>query len=127
MKFIIGDNQDVVRLSNFLCKHKKPVDVTTKPHRSSRSLEQNSLLHVWIDAVRLHYGDASGQHYSKQEWKDFFAKKFLSSRVIEVNGEKIRVVEATSDLDVEKFSLYLDRIAEYCRDKLNLVLDTRHA
>jgi hypothetical protein len=97
-------------------------EIIIRPAKSKRSLNQNSTYWGWIDAIRLHIMDSTGQAYSKDEVHDFLRAKFLPTRVVEIGGETKASVESTTKLSVKDMSEYMDKIDHYCVQSLGLYL-----
>lgn len=125
MKIIVTEEADVRKINQIVSKHQKPVAVTIVPYKFKRSVEQNALMWVWYDKIRLHLMDTGAGIFSSEELHEYFKRKLLPSKVITVNGEAIRCAGNTSKLDVDKMSEYLNRLAEYCLTNMNLILDTK--
>ena len=100
----------------------KPHRIELKPYRHSRSLEQNSLLHVWLDELSKKYQESYGEFYSVEVWKQFFKKRYLVAAHIEVQGEVTPIEAKTSDLDIEEFSHFLTDVDQFCAEELGILL-----
>lgn len=122
MKIIVGDNADVRRVSLVLTAHKKPCEVTVKPYRAKRTLEQNALMWKWYHFIKTHLADNAGEYVSEDEIAEFFRGKFLPTKSVTVLGETIDIKTSTTGLSVDEMSEYLSRIDEYCLTKLGLSL-----
>ena len=93
-------------------------EVIIKPFRKNRSLAQNRLYWMWLREIRDFLEAATGQHYSDEELHDFYRKRFLPTRVIEINGETDIARKSTRRLTVKQFSEYLERLEYYCLHEL---------
>lgn len=96
--------------------------VEIKPHKSSRSLSQNNLYWKWLDLIRLHIADSTGSVFSAEELAEWFKAKFLSARIVEIDGEAIACRRTTTKLNTADMAAYLDAIDRYCVESLSLYL-----
>ena len=88
----------------------------------TRTSSQNRLYWKWIDRVRLHIRDTTGQAYGADEVHEFFKGKFLPSRWVEIGGEERACKGSTAALNTKEMAEYMDRIDHFCIDSLNLYL-----
>lgn len=96
--------------------------VEVKPHKSTRSTAQNSLYWKWLDIIRLHVADSTGETYSAEELHEWFKKKFLPARMVEIAGEVVPVTRTTTKLDTAKMAEYMEKVDRYCVTALHLFL-----
>ena len=97
-------------------------EVSISPPRKKRTLQANALYWKWIDQIRLHVIDTTGQSYSADAMHEWFKSKFLPTEVVEVNGEPIRCRLSTAKLSTKEMSDYMDMIDKYCANNLHLLL-----
>ena len=84
-----------------------PYEVIVRPYKSSRSVEQNNLLHSWIREI----GNETG--HTVEEIKDHICAEFLGTKdYVGLDGEHKSRVIATSELSVEEMSALIERVAE---------------
>ena len=84
-----------------------PYEVIVRPYKSSRSIEQNNLLHSWIRAIAEETG------HSVEEIKDYVCSEYLGSReYLGINGTPKRRLVTTSELSVEEMSALIERVTE---------------
>lgn len=98
------------------------MEVIVKPHKSTRSLQQNSLYWKWLDLIRLHIADSTGNFFSAEELAEWFKAKFLPARVVDLNGEAIPCRRTTTKLNTAEMADYLNMIDRYCVESLGLYL-----
>jgi len=98
------------------------MEVVIKPHKSSRSLQQNSLHWKRLEVIRMHIADSTGQIFSAEELHEFFKEKFLPARMVEVGGEVVKVPRTTTKLSTKEMSEFMDAIDRYCIERLHLYL-----
>jgi hypothetical protein len=98
------------------------MEVAIKPHKSSRSLQQNNLYWKWLDIIRMHIADSTGKIFSAEELAEWFKAKFLPARIVEIDGEAIPCRRTTTKLNTAEMAAYLDAIDRYCIDSLGLYL-----
>jgi hypothetical protein len=97
----------------------KPWQVTVEPFRKPRTLSQNALMWKWLndvaEAVSQHTGmDADDIH-------EFFKKKFLTPRIVEIGGEAVERY-TTTNLSTAEMSRYMDRIYAFVTSELGILL-----
>lgn len=90
--------------------------------KSKRSLAANALYWKWIDCIRLHVMDTTGQAYSADAMHEFFKAKFLPTVTVEIMGEVQRGRLSTASLNTADMSEYMEKIDRYCADSLHLFL-----
>ena len=84
-----------------------PYEVIVRPYKSSRSIEQNNLLHSWIRAIAEETG------HSVEEIKDYVCSEYLGSReYLGINGTPKSRLVTTSELSVEEMSALIERVTE---------------
>lgn len=103
---------------------KGPWEVVIRKAKTKRSNDQNSLHWKRLDIIRLHVADSTGQFYSAEELHEYFKKKFLPVRFIDIDGEQVKVSRTSTKLTTSEFSEFMDHIDRYCIEHLNLYLPT---
>ena len=93
-----------------------------RPFKSSRSLAQNNLFHMWCRQVSLDYAETYGQFYSPAHWKIYFKEMFLGYESIEINGKIINELRHTSKLNVKQFSEFLEQVDMYSGSEFSIIL-----
>ena len=84
-----------------------PYEVIVRPYKSSRSIEQNNLLHSWLRGISEETG------HTVEEIKDYVCSEYLGSReYIGINGTPKRRLVTTSELSVEEMSALIERVAQ---------------
>jgi hypothetical protein len=123
-KFILRSEEIRRRASDLI--REIPLDVVhevvIRPYKSKRSLDQNALHWKRMDIIRLHIADSTGQVFSAEDVHEFFKKKFLPVRLIEIGGESVKVRRTTTQLNTKEFSEFMDNIDRYCIEHLQLWL-----
>lgn len=124
MKLNMFDQQSAQRAADACLSVdlEKRWSVVIKEAKSTRSVNQNSLMWKWLDIIRLHILDSTGQAFSADEMHEWFKAKFLPSTVVEVDGDAIRCRTTTTKLNTAEMAAYLDIIDKYCADSLHLYL-----
>lgn len=83
-----------------------------------RGLSQNALLWVWMEVLSKEWAEATDDHYTKEQWKEFFARKFLP-----VTGPDGEIVGgSTSALTTEQMTEFLTKIQAYAEEKWYITL-----
>jgi len=105
--------------------HMTKVLVTIERFRDKRSLEANSLLHVWIGLIAKEVG------HDTDTCKEWLKGKFLRATVEDINGnplidretgEVVTKVLKTSELDTKEFDTFMEKIRIWALEFLNLDL-----
>jgi hypothetical protein len=82
-------------------------EVIVRPYKSSRSMEQNNLLHSWLREIAEETG------HTVEEIKDYVCSEYLGSReYLGINGTPKRRLVSTSELSVEEMSALIERVAQ---------------
>lgn len=85
---------------------------------TKRGLSQNALLWVWMEVISKEWADATDDHYTKEQWKEFFARKFLP-----VTGPGGEIVGgSTSALTQEQMTEFLNKIQSYAATEWGIAL-----
>lgn len=121
-KFILCNDSVRDRAIDAVRTAPEGVEINIKPHKSSRSLQQNNLYWKWLDLIRLHVADSSGKIFSAEELAEWFKAKFLPARVVELDGEIVPYRRTTTKLNTADMAAYLDSIDRYCVECLSLYL-----
>ena len=66
-RFILAHDTARQRALSAVANAPEGMEVIVKPHKSTRSLQQNSLYWKWLDLVRLHIADSTGNFFSAEE------------------------------------------------------------
>lgn len=86
--------------------------------KKQRGVSQNALLWVWMDAIAKEWADATDQHYTKEQFKEFFAREFLP-----VTGPDGSVIGgSTSALTTEQMNTFLTKIQVYAAERWGITL-----
>ena len=96
--------------------------IEIRPYKSSRSLSQNNLLHMWCRQLSLDYAESHGKFYSPEHWKLYMTQMFLGSESTEVNGVIITDLRKTSKLNVKEFTEFLEQVDMYAGSELSIML-----
>lgn len=98
------------------------MEVIVQKHKSKRSLSQNALHWKRLDIIRMHIADSTGRVFSAEELHDFFKRKFLPVRLVEIDGDVEKVTQTTTDKDTKQMTEFMDAIDRYCIERLSLYL-----
>ena len=112
MKKIILNEEDKEYCINYmrLIKINKPCSFEFKKIRQKRSLNQNSLLWLWMTALEVD----SETGYTKDEFYELFITKFAPKK--EVLNENINIT--TSKMDSKQMATFLDNIQRFALTEL---------
>ena len=83
-----------------------------------RGLSQNALLWVWMEVMSKEWAEATGDYYTKEQWKEFFARKFLP--VTGPDGETVG--GSTSALTTEQMTTFLTNIQAHAATEWGITL-----
>jgi NinB protein len=122
--YIIRTSEDARRIGDMIAGADivSPLQVDVKPYKKKRSVDQNALYWVRIGEIARHIRETTGKSFSSDDIHAFFVDKYLDKRIIEMAGEVKTVPRSTTSLSVMEFTDYLELIAQYCAEELNLVL-----
>jgi hypothetical protein len=88
------------------CKVGDDIFVILTSQRPKRTESQNNFFHLYLSLI----GKSSG--YSIKELKCWVKGKILSKGITEVFGDKTRIVDDTSNLNISEFCEMMNRIQE---------------
>lgn len=99
-------------------------EITIKPRRATRTLQQNAYLWGVIYQSLVDYQKDQGVSMTTEEVHDMFRILFLRETVVnhatgEVVGETVR---STASLDIAQFALYVDQVIAWLGDTLGIVV-----
>ena len=83
-----------------------------------RGLSQNALLWVWMEVLSKEWAEATGDHYTKEQWKEYFARKF---RPVSMPDGSI-VGGSTSAMSVEQMTEFLTEIQAHVSTEWGITL-----
>lgn len=122
MKFVLNNQSIRQRAADAIHRAPEGMEVVIRQYRAKRSGSANSLYWVWIDRIRMHVADSTGQIYSATELHEWLKGKFLPTKTVEIGGEVQRCRLSTADLNTKQFAEYLDAVDKYCVGNLGLFL-----
>jgi hypothetical protein len=94
----------------------EPMEVTVKPYRKSRSLEQNNLLWQIYTIVAAETG------HSPEDIHDWCRQQFLPAKFVEIDGQAHEVRRSTASLKVDEMTEYLNRVMAWATVDLGVAL-----
>lgn len=100
----INDERMYNYFLNIKCKLGDNLSVYYTNKKPKRSEAQNSYLHLYLSLISLSSG------HTLKELKTWAKGKFLSKGITEVFGDKVRVVDSTTDLNRSEFQEFIERI-----------------
>ena len=86
--------------------------------KKKRSLSQNALLWAWMTALSKEWAAATDQHYTKEQFKEMFARMFLP--VSTPTGDVVG--GSTSTLTLEQMTEFLTKIQVYVAEQWGITL-----
>lgn len=119
MKFSLSDDTTRRAVIQYISKlpDGKQYDVSITPHRSRRSVSQNSLLWLWIKCIADDTGGDKDQ--INEELKAMFLPK---KEVVGLHGELHLKPVSTTGLNTTQFGAYLERIQTFSAIELGITL-----
>ncbi len=69
-----------------------------------RTLPQNRLMWMWLKCLE----DATGQ--AKEDWHDYYCKKFASREMSTPDGEIVKLAGHTSTMNTEQMTDFLNKV-----------------
>jgi hypothetical protein len=101
----------------------KPQEVTIKPHRKSRTLAQNRLMHKWFACISEAHHNATGQAFKEEVWKTYLKDLFLGyDAMMMPNGTIKHKLKETSKLNVTELTEFLEKVQAWAVNELELHL-----
>ncbi len=105
------DNPSRVREYIDQLKDEQEVQIEIKVKRKFRSVSQNNLYWLWLGVI----SDDTG--FTTDELHGTFKSMYLTDHT-----QKIPLVRSTTALNTEEFTIYLNKIQDLCREKLEITL-----
>lgn len=87
--------------------------------KKQRSVSQNALMWLWMDAIAKEWTELTGEQYTREQVKDMFAKKFLP-----VDSPMGVVGRSTSSLSVEEMCEFMNKVQAYAATEWGIPLLT---
>ena len=97
-------------------------EVIIRPYKSKRSLDQNNLYWSWVDKIRIHVADSTGNFFLGDEIHEWLKAKFLPVRVVEIEGVAVKCAATTTKLNTKEMSEYMEMIERFCGSEMGLFL-----
>jgi len=94
--------------------------VEVKQHKAKRSLAQNKLMWEYLGQISESYYLTHGKSHSPETWHTLFKQMFLTSEIVEIRGEIIKMVKTTTKLNVSAFTDYIQKIEAYAVTELGV-------
>jgi hypothetical protein len=91
----------------------KAYRVTIVQWREKRSLNQNSLLWLWM-AELSKQARVNGKKFSGEVWAEFFKKYYCPDKLIDMPLGEASTVKSTTNLDTGEMHHYLNKIQAWC-------------
>ena len=98
------------------------LEVTIKPKRR-RTLSQNALYWAVVVPQVAEGIRQAGTNATHTEVHEFLKGRFLEPKMLLAKDETFMLPSSTSTLTKEQFSIYLDQVAEFCREYLGFDLE----
>lgn len=100
--------QNKGRFLQYLKSLSGAVEVIVRPHKKHRTHSQNNLYWLYLALIASETGDNAADLH------DYFKRRYLPPKFINACGHTIKIPGSTTDLSVNQFGEYLDRIEQEC-------------
>lgn len=96
-------------LSQMLVSEDKPLLVEISDKKDPKTRQQEKLFHAILgEAAEQVF--VEGQTFSEKAWKEYFAEKYIGTEELRLPTGEIKVVrKSTKDLNVEEYSVLIDK------------------
>ena len=91
--------------------------ISIKPHKMTRSGQQNKLYHAIVDQVRVETGN------TKKAIKVHCESEFLESRIEEVAKKQRVVLKSSKELNTKEMSVFIDEVISWAENDIGLKLN----
>ena len=124
MKTTLRTDSDRQRYTQVLAAQEMPLEVTHRPYKSKRSLDQNALYWKWLSVIKNHIYESTGDTFTEDDLHDYYREQFLPVIRKTINKTDIKRLTSTTKLKVADMSEYMQKIDERCITKMGLMLPT---
>jgi hypothetical protein len=115
--FVIEDDNQKTRLTQFIQRRDLPFQVEIGPIREQRSLSQNARL--WA----LHQLASAETGYATDELHEIMLAKHFGTKTVEVGGQRLEVPsKRSSTRDKDEFRAFLDYVENFYAAELGIWL-----
>ena len=91
--------------------------ISIKPHKMTRSGQQNKLYHAIVDQVRVETGN------TKDAIKVHCESEFLESRIEEVAKKQRVVLKSSKELNTKEMGVFIDEVISWAENDIGLKLN----
>lgn len=84
--------------------------------KKRRTTDQNSLYWMWLQCIADETGNTTDDLH---EW---FKRKLLVPRVVEIGGEKMEIAPSTTTLDTAQMTEYMNNVQAWAASELGITL-----
>jgi hypothetical protein len=95
---------------------------TFSKEKTSRSLAQNSLWHMWFKYIADHVAEHHGRQLAPKWFKEYFKDLFLGEESQTIKGKVVTIKRGTSDLSVKEGVEFTEKVDFYCADEWGIQL-----
>lgn len=92
------------------------MECVIRRYKKSRTNSQNRLYWLWLSFIAGETGNDSDVLH------EFFRRKYLQSKIVQVFGEQSSVRQSTAALKSEEFTDYLKRIESFAASEIGITL-----
>lgn len=118
MEFLIRNAEDKAAILSYIQRlpADKEYSVTISRAAKKRTVSQNSLYWLWLTCIESETGQDKGSLHL------FFKQQFLAERQAIFEGASYLTEPSTSELSVQEFTRYLNKIQIFAAAELGIVL-----
>lgn len=87
-----------------------PYEVTVKPFKKRRSLDQNARYWWLLATISTQVSDETGKKYAPETWHEYLKAEFLGKDTILIDGSPKLVHRTTTKLNVMDFMDYMTQV-----------------
>ena len=108
---------ELAQLLTELTSDGKYYRVIIKEWRDKRSVDQNSLLWMWLGEISKQ-ARVNGQEFSAEIWHEYFKKYYCPEKQIRMPAGEPVTTKSTKLLDTGEMTHYLSRIEQWAQDRM---------
>lgn len=88
----------------------QPWEVTVKPYKKKRSVDQNARYWAILQAIAKQLPDETGKFYSVETWHRYMKQTFLGVDTVVVDGDAKLIEKPSRKLNVVEFNDYMTQV-----------------
>jgi hypothetical protein len=96
--------------------------VTVAKKKQSRTLAQNSTMHMWFAFIAEYVNEHYGRQLAPKWFKEYFKELFLGEESQTIKGKVVTIKRGTSDLTVKEGAEFMAQVEQYCAEEWGVIL-----